>query len=191
MRTVKWNAFLSGLCAVLVALGVVAGYALLGATYLIMKTEGETQQRSVLRARRAAYLMMAAAVVITVWTPLLHTEVARRWFTLPSFYYLAPLPTLALIAFVMLLRALHRGFETSPFLWSVAIFVTSFAGLAASLYPHIIPPGVTVLQAASSSKTLVFMLAGIGMLLPVMLIYNAYQYLVFRGKVAQAHYGEE
>ncbi len=83
----------------------------------------------------------------------------------------------------MLLRALRRGYEAAPFAWSVAIFVASFNGLAVTLWPYLVPPRVTIVDAAASAKTLVFMLTGIGMLIPVMMIYNAYQYLVFRGKI--------
>ncbi|HET7371302.1 MAG TPA: cytochrome d ubiquinol oxidase subunit II, partial [Gammaproteobacteria bacterium] len=98
-------------------------------------------------------------------------------------------PLCAAIAFGVLLYSLKRRHEYAPFAWSILIFLFSFIGLATSLYPSIIPPDVTVYAAASSGKTLVFMLTGIGMLIPVMLIYNAYQYLVFRGKVTHSGYG--
>jgi cytochrome bd ubiquinol oxidase subunit II len=177
--------------SVLTAAGVVAGYTLLGATYLVIKTDGEVQKRSAQLARIAAAVMLAAAGAVTIWTPFLHPEVARKWFGLPSFFYFAPLPAVALFAFWMILRALRRGYEHAPFFWTLVIFLASFAGLAASLYPDIIPHAVTVQEAATSSKTLVFMLTGIGMLVPVMLIYNGYQYLVFRGKVQRGGYGDE
>lgn len=174
--------------SVLVAVGVVFGYALLGATYLIIKTQGEIQRRSYRRAAWAAALMLLAGIGVTIATPLLHPYVAAKWFSFPSFYWIAPLPVGAAVAFFMLLRALRRQYERAPFFWSLAIFLFSFAGLAISLYPHLAPPAITVANAAASSKTLIFMLAGVGMLLPVMLIYNGYQYLVFRGKVAEGGY---
>jgi cytochrome d ubiquinol oxidase subunit II len=173
---------------VLVGVGVVFGYALIGATWLIYKTEGELQARCYHLARRCAWLMLAAGVGVTVWTPLRHHYVFEKWFSLPGFWIIGVLPLGAALAFVMLLSSLRRHKEGSPFLWSLGIFLFSFAGLGVSLYPNLVPPAVTVAAAAASSKTLVFMLTGIGMLLPVMLIYNAYQYLVFRGKVRSPHY---
>lgn len=175
----------------IVALGVAAGYALLGATYLIIKTQGELQQTCRRWSRWAAWAMLGAAVVVTIATPLLHPYIARRWFTMPDLFFLAPLPVVALAAFSRLLRTLRGAQDYSPFTWSVLIFVSSFAGLAVSLYPYLVPPAIMFADAASSSTTLVFMLVGIGMLIPVMLIYNGYQYLVFRGKLLSddEHYG--
>lgn len=167
----------------LVIVGVLCGYTLLGATWIILKTTGAVQRRSVRYARVFGWLMLLAAVGVTIWTPLKFPGIAEKWFSLPNFFLIAPLPALALLAFFMLLRALARGYERAPFAWSLLIFACSFAGLAVSLYPLIVPPDVTLLDAASSPRTLVFMLPGIGMLIPVMLVYNGYQYLVFRGKV--------
>lgn len=172
--------------SLMVGIGVVFGYALIGATWLIYKTEGDLQQRSFRRARQFAWLMLAAGLGVTLWTPLRHEYVFDKWFTYPGIWYIGVLPLGAAVAFFMLLRALRRRHEGSPFLWTLTIFLFSFAGLGVSLYPDLVPPEVTIAAAAASSKTLVFMLTGIGMLLPVMLIYNAYQYLVFRGKVRSA-----
>lgn len=168
-----------------VAGGVTAGYALLGGTYLNLKTSGELQRISRRRSRHAARVMLVAAACVTVMTPLLHDYVARRWFAVPAVCVLAVLPLAGLGAYVYLMRALARGSERAPFVWSVVIFVVSFVGLAASLYPYLLPPTLSLAGSASSSATLVFMLAGIGLLLPVMLVYNGFQYLVFRGKVPQ------
>lgn len=175
--------------AVWVALGVVAGYALLGATYLVVRTEGKIQERAYRRARVSAFWTLLVAAGVTVWTPFIYPYVAEKWFSLPTFFVILPLPIAALASFAMLLRAIRKHFELAPFMWSLAIFFTSFTGLATSLHPYLIPPRVTLEQAAASPQTLVFMLTGIGMLLPVMMIYNGYQYLVFRGKVRSAHYG--
>lgn len=169
--------------ALLTAVGVVFGYALLGACYLIIKTTGELQQRSYRRARISAWVMLGAAAVVTLATPVWHPQVLDKWFKLPNAWYLAALPVAALIAFYLLLRSLRRAQEVAPFVWSLVIFVCSFTGLALSLYPYLLPPALTVMDAAASPKTLVFMLTGVGMLVPVMMIYNGYQYLVFRGKV--------
>ena len=135
--------------ALLVAVGVVCGYALLGATYLILKTGGELQARSYQRARLAAWLMLAAAAGVTVWTPLQYAEVAQRWFSMPAMLYIGILPLAATGAFVMLLCSLAQRRERAPFFWCLAIFLFSFAGLAVSLYPDLLPPGVTIADAAA------------------------------------------
>jgi cytochrome d ubiquinol oxidase subunit II len=175
--------------SVLVAVGVVAGYSLLGATYLIMKTEGEPQRKSAHHARVAALCMLAVAVGVTLWTPFLHGYIAARWLS-PYVAWLAPLPLSAAYCFGMLWRALRLPHERSPFFWSLGIFVTSFAGLAASLHPYLIPQSLTVMEAASSRDTLIFMLIGIGTLLPVIWVYNGYQYAVFGGKVRGRGYSD-
>lgn len=174
--------------SLVVAGGVVCGYTVLGAAWLILKTTGETQQHMRRHARMAGYLMLVAAIVVTLWTPLKFPYIAEKWFSLPAFLWIAPLPALALGAFFMLLRALRRGYEGAPFGWGLVIFLCSLTGLAVSLYPLIVPPAISLIEAASSAKTLAFMLPGIGMLIPIMLFYNGYQYLVFRGKVTGAGY---
>ena len=171
--------------SVLVAAGVMFGYALLGATYLIIKTEGDIQSLNYRYARIAGWLMMVAAAGITIFTPLRHDYVAARWFVWPDFFYISLLPAGGFVCFLMLLRSLKKRQERAPFFWSLGIFLFSFIGLAVSVYPYIIPTSITIGDAAASPKTLVFMLTGIGMLIPLMLGYNAYQYLVFRGKVRE------
>jgi cytochrome d ubiquinol oxidase subunit II len=174
--------------SVVVALGVVFGYALLGATYLLIKTEREHQQHSIRHAWIAGAGMLAAAGAVSVWTPLHDPFVAQKWFGHGlATGFVAP-PAFAIFCAAMLARALWKHYEHAPFFWSIGIFGASFLGLAASLYPYIIPDTVTVTQAAADSMTLVFMLLGIGLLIPVMLAYNAYQYMVFRGKTASSGY---
>jgi cytochrome d ubiquinol oxidase subunit II len=165
-----------------VAVGVAAGYALLGGTYLIIKTDGDVQAISRKRSTWAAWVTLSAAAVATIATPALHPYIARRWFTVPGEWYLVPLSVVTLGAFATLRQALRSGCETSPFFWSRVIFMTSFVGLAASLYPYLVPPVMTFADTASSSATLVFMLLGIGVLIPVMLVYNGYQYVRRKGR---------
>jgi cytochrome d ubiquinol oxidase subunit II len=138
----------------------------------------------------AGALMLAAAACISVWTPLRYPFVAEKWFGggIISGFIVPPL--LAIICSAMLARALLKRHERAPLVWTIGIFLCSLIGLAASLYPYLIPGAVTAQQAAADALTLVFMMLGIGMLIPVMITYNAYQYVVFRGKVtAPAHYG--
>lgn len=176
--------------AALVAGAVVAGYVLLGATYLVVKTTGRLQERSRRTAVWAAWITVALGIGISIWTPLKLHSAAVKWFG-EGAYRLGWLPALAGVAFLMLLRSLHRRREVAPFVWSVVIFVVSLIGLAASLFPYVLPPSVDAYSASASSKTLVFMLTGVGFLIPIMLVYNAYQYLVFRGKVTRPGYDPE
>jgi len=171
------------LFSTVVAIGVAAGYTLLGGTYLVMKTEGDLQARYCQHSRYAAWVMLLCASIVTLATPLMNTYIALRWLSFPGLILFVLLPCLALFAFFRLVRSLNGGKAYAPFIWSLMIFTSSFAGLAASLYPYLLPPSLTLDGAASSSATLVFMLVGIGMLIPVMLVYNAYQYLVFRGTI--------
>ena len=169
--------------SVFVAIGVVAGYAMLGSTYLIMKSRGMMQDACFARGHWLALAMIGAAGIVTVWTPLQFPTIFERWLNTPNIYYFALLPLAALFAFVMLLRALKRHYEVAPFVWTTLIFLFSFIGLVATWFPYIIPGYVTIDQAAAPNNTLVFMLVGIGMLIPVMITYNIYQYVVFRGKI--------
>jgi cytochrome bd ubiquinol oxidase subunit II len=175
--------------SVLAALGVVFGYVLLGATYLIIKTTGAQLRHAVRTAWVAGALMLIAAAGISVWTPFRYSFVAEKWFRGGiDFRFVVP-PAFALICSVMLARSLWRMHERAPFVWTIGIFLASLAGLAGSLSPYLVPRSVTALEAGSDSLTLVSMMLGIGMLIPVMIAYNAYQYAVFRGKVTGSSYG--
>jgi cytochrome d ubiquinol oxidase subunit II len=165
------------------ALGVVSGYALMGSTYLIMKTSGGLEQVSRGHARKAIWTTVAMAAVLTLATPFVSVEVRNAWFDPNRMPILGVLGAVALLAFLYILRSARRGGVRGPFRASVLLFLVSFGGLALSIYPSMVPGNITILQAASSAPTLLFMLIGIGMLLPVMIGYNAYQYLVFRGKI--------
>jgi cytochrome d ubiquinol oxidase subunit II len=175
--------------SLLVASGVVFGYVLLGATYLIVKTEGAAQKHGVRTAWIAGALMLTAAAGVSIWTPILYPFVADKWFGKGVISAFAIPPLFALFCSAMLARALWKRHEHAPFVWSVGIFLASLVGLASSLYPYLVPRAMTASQAASDSLTLVFMMLGMGLLIPVMIAYNVYQYFVFRGKVTSSHYG--
>jgi cytochrome bd ubiquinol oxidase subunit II len=175
--------------SIIVAAGVVFGYALLGATYLIIRTENELQWHAMSAAWIAGALMLAAAVGVSILTPLRYPFIADKWFGHGiSAPFILP-PAFAVLCAAMLARALFMRQEVAPFFWTVGIFLCSLIGLAASLYPYIVPGALTTQQAAADSLTLVFMMVGVGLLIPVMIFYNGYQYLVFRGKVRDFHYG--
>ena len=160
------------------------GYGLLGACWLILKTEGELQDW----ARRAAGICLVAVLVaiaaVSIWTPLARAEIAQRWFSWPNIAFLSPVPIVtALIAFGEW-EALRRRHELTPFLGAVALFLMSFIGIAISLWPMIVPYHYTLWQTASSPSTQAFILIGTLFLLPVILMYTAWSYWVFRGKVS-------
>jgi cytochrome d ubiquinol oxidase subunit II len=171
-----------------IAIGValMLGYGLLGACWLILKTEGELQDW----ARRAAGICLVAVLVaiaaVSIWTPLARVEIAQRWFSWPNIAFLSPVPIVtALIAFGEW-EALRRRHELTPFLGAVALFLMSFIGIAISLWPMIVPYHYTLWETASSPSTQAFLLIGTLFLLPVILMYTAWSYWVFRGKVSGA-----
>jgi cytochrome d ubiquinol oxidase subunit II len=169
--------------ALLVGLALVFGYSLLGAGWLILKTEGRLQQW----ARRAGLVALAAVLVailgVSIWTPLANAHIAQRWFSWPNIAYLAPVPIVtALIALAEWYGLTHRN-DVLPFIGAIGLFLMSFLGIAISLWPMIVPYHFTLWQAASSPSTQAFLLIGTLFLLPVILMYTAWSYWVFRGKV--------
>jgi cytochrome bd ubiquinol oxidase subunit II len=167
----------------LVALGVVTGYTLLGATYLIIKTEGAIRRISIGQSYVAAVLEIVILITVVIWTSRFNPHFGARWADNATGNYLDFFLILAVFAFFMLMRALRRGFEVRAFFWSVIITLASFTAVTIGYYPYMIPASISLMHAASSSRTLIFMLSSIGLLIPVMLVYSGYQYLVFRGKV--------
>ena len=164
-------------------LGVVAGYALLGATWLIMKIDGEIAQRARQWAKSLLVAVLVFMAMVSLWTPLSNARIAELWFTLPNFFYLAPVPVLtALVAFTAW-RSLAAGRDTLPFLCSIALFLLGYLGLAISTYPYLVPPVLTLWQAAAHPDSQFFMLIGTLVLLPLILGYTIVIYWIFRGKV--------
>ncbi len=164
-------------------IAVVIGYALLGACWLIYKTEDGLQrfcQRAALLLTLALGLMIA---VVSVWMLFKQDPYMRRWFDYPNYLYLSPIPVLVLVLGVWQLRAIKMGRELSPFLTTIALFALSYFGLCISFYPHIVPPDVTIWQAASPESSLKFLLVGSAVLIPMIIAYTGYSYWVFRGKV--------
>lgn len=169
--------------SVLVALGVVAGYSLLGATYLMMKTEGAIREKSVTQAYAAVVLQIVFLIAVVSWINRFNPHFAARWADSDTGQYLDFFLGLAAFSFAMLMWALWKRFEIRAFFWSVILSMAGFTAVSIGYYPYMVPASIDLMRAAASSKTLIFMLSGIGFLIPVMLIYSAYQYLVFRGKV--------
>ena len=177
--------------SLLVALTLIQGYVLIGSTYLVMKTEGELQKTHYRTAEIAAWTTLAGAVLITVVTPIFYSYARERLFSQPFIYIFAVIPVLGILLIWQLLSSLKRQQDVAPFVWTILLFLLTFAGLALVVFPYIIPTEVTIYQAAASPSSLVFMLVFIGFLIPIMLAYNIYNYVIFRGKVTGGHYGEE
>ncbi len=168
--------------SVMTAAGLAAGYALLGAAWLIFKTEGRLQAWCYAVARRLAVVVLAFIVLVSVWTPLAQPAIAQRWFSWPNLLYLSPVPLLTAGVAAGLWRALARRRELAPFVYAVSLFLLSFFGLAISTWPYAVPRAVTVWEAAASPSTQMFILAGVGLLLPLVLGYTIHTYRVFRHK---------
>lgn len=166
-------------------LSLVAGYALLGATWLVMKTEGAIAATARARAKVLLGLVIVSMVVISLWTPIAVDRIMVRWFSLPNFILLAPIPLMTALAAYLCWRGLERGDEVSPFLSAVALFLLGFLGLVVSNAPYLVPPTLTVWQAAAPPSSQIFMLVGVLVMLPVILGYTVFVYWTFRGKVRE------
>lgn len=164
-------------------LGVTVAYALLGSTWLIMKTEGELQQRMLQLTRPLVGLVVIALAGVSIWTPLAHPDIAERWFSLPNFYFLSLVPVLVIISLYSLMRELKSGYDRQPFISALIIVLLGLLGLAISIWPNIIPPNITIWEAAAPASSLKFALIGTLAIVPVILGYTIWSYRVFKGKV--------
>ena len=163
--------------------GLLFGYTLLGATWLVMKTEGDLQQRSRRHALIALYGVLAFIAMVSIWTPALHPHIRDRWYSVPNIYYLALVPiATALIAFATW-RALRRGGDYFPFIGAMGLFAMCYLGLGISLFPYVVPYAVTLWDASATPSSQAFLLIGTLFLLPIIFTYLGWSYYVFRGKV--------
>lgn len=172
--------------SVLTGVAVVIGYALLGATWLVMKTTGPlaVQMRGYAKGLAIGTLVFIGAV--SLLTPLQDGVYFERWFAFPGVIFSAVVPLIVAALAWVLLRGLATGRDVSPFLASLGLFAVSFVGIGISFYPHIVPPSLTIYQAAAPDSSLAFALVGTVVLLPMILGYTAYAYWVFRGKIDPA-----
>ena len=175
--------------AALVALGLLCGYVLLGAAFLIMKTEGDLQHDNYRYARAAAWALLVVVASVGLWAGVKYPFLARKWFIWPEAMLTTGPACLGVAAFILVIRSLLKLRETAPFVWGLVGFALMLFATAASVYPYVIPPTLTLKAAAAPTLTLMAMLIFVGILLPVMLLYNAYQYRVFRGKTTGRGYG--
>jgi cytochrome d ubiquinol oxidase subunit II len=169
--------------SVFCGLALIVAYALLGCTWLIMKTEGSLQQIMHKLARPLTLLLLAVTGVVSIWTPLAHPDIATRWFSTPNLFWFLPVPILVLVAVYGLLRAVARNAHYTPFLLTLLLVFLGYTGLGISLWPHIVPPSITIWDAASPPQSQGFILVGTLFILPFILGYTFWSYYVFRGKV--------
>ncbi|MDO9501786.1 cytochrome d ubiquinol oxidase subunit II [Falsiroseomonas sp.] len=169
--------------SLLTGVALVIGYGLLGATWLIWKTEGQVQRRAYALALWAAPATLLLIGVVSLWTPFLNSLYAARWFGWPQVLLVGPVPLAVLGAGFLLLKGLRKRQELAPFLASLSLFVLCFIGLGISFFPYMVPHAVTIHAAAAPDNSLAFLLVGAAVLVPMILAYTAYAYWVFRGKV--------
>ncbi len=167
-----------------VGLGLLVAYALLGTAWLVMKTEAGLQERMRDLGRTLTWLLLLVIAVISIWTPLSQPAVAQKWFAWPNFLWFSPVPVLVLASALLLRRRLaDRRSHAMPFVLTLALVFLGYSGLGISLWPHVIPPSVSIWDAAGPPQSLGFTLVGALLIVPLILGYTAWGYWVFRGKV--------
>ena len=164
-------------------LGLVAAYALLGCTWLIMKTEGRLQRQMHDLARPLALVLLAVIGVVSIWTPLSQDAIAQRWFSLPNLFWFMPVPLLVLVTFFYLLRSVANDDNIKPFVLTLILIFLGYSGLGISLWPNIVPGSLSIWQAAAPPQSQGFALVGALFIIPFILMYTAWSYYVFRGKI--------
>lgn len=169
--------------SILTGVAVLTGYALLGVTWLNLKTSGDIQARSALLARPLSVALLVLIGIVSLWTPFINRIYFERWFGWPTAFFSSLVPLLLAGCAFLLWNGLNSGKHLQPFLAALGVFVLSFAGLGISFYPYIIPGVLTIREAAAPESSLMFLLVGAVVLLPMILAYTAYAYWVFRGKI--------
>ncbi len=172
----------------LTGISLVLGYALLGSTWLIWKTEGSGQAHARRLAFRLGIATLVAMTAVSAATPFLHYDYWRRWLSMPNVLFTAQVPLLVLITSTIFVWSLKRGAERLPFLMTLALFVLNFVGLGISIFPYLVPRAVTIWDAAAPEQSQVFMLFGVAVIMPVIIAYTLWAYWVFRGKAGTHGY---
>ena len=180
--------------ALLIAVCLAAAYAFIGGTWLILKTEQQLQQRAVLWSKRGLWGVIGGMVAVSAATPLVSARIFDKWFSIPEFILLLPLPLMSVGLMVILWLALRQlptdgdRWAWFPFAGATALFCLAFAGLAYSFYPYVVPEKLTIYEAASAPESLFIILIGVLFVMPVILGYSALSYFVFRGKATELRY---
>lgn len=175
--------------SIFTGLGLLVTYSLLGITWLIMKTSGDLQSKCYYLARMIAFMLLAFILAVSIWTPLLDKGIFERWFTMPNLLWLSPVPLMVMGFFYKLQKALAEKAHISPFIYALALVFLGYLGLGISIWPNIIPPNISIYVASSPPQSQRFALIGAVIVIPLILVYTAWGYYIFRGKVsADDHY---
>ena len=174
--------------SLLVGVSLVCGYALLGSCWLIMKSEGPLQERCYRLALRLGIATIVAMAAVSAYTPFLKEAYWQRWFAWPQILFTAQVPLLVAIASVIFFIGLRRKHHYTPFLVALVLFALGLIGLGISMFPFVVPPVVTIWDAAAPPASLKFMLPGALIMVPIILVYTGYSYWVFRGKTGHEGY---
>lgn len=169
--------------SLLTGIALMIGYSLLGATWLVLKTEGDLRDKAYQLSWYLLFAMLAAIATVSIATPFLSIQYAQRWFTWPNIILVTPVPIAVAAVTVLLMRSLAQKQDSRPFVLSLVLFALSYAGLGISMYPYIVPQSITIWQAAAPQNSQLFMLVGVAGLMPLILGYTGWAYWVFRGKV--------
>jgi cytochrome d ubiquinol oxidase subunit II len=172
--------------SILTGVALVAAYALMGATWLVMKTHGPVRDAARRMAVWTGALTIGLVGLVSLITPFLNPLYLDRWFGFPNVLFTVLVPAAILVAVLVFIKGLRENRDAWPFLATVALFVLSFIGLGISFYPYMVPPSLTIWEVAAPDESLWFLLAGALVLVPMILGYTAYAYWVFRGKVDPA-----
>ena len=170
-------------------LAIVFGYALLGSSWLTMKTEANLHFKMQKLITPLTITVFLFIVALSTWTPYLDERLYVRWFTWPNILVLAPIPLLVVVITLLLIRHANNKKSYVPFLLAEGLFMATFAGFGISTYPYIVPHQVTIWEAAGPDSSLWFLLVGTLVLLPIIVVYTAHSYWVFRGKVNDDRFG--
>ena len=171
--------------ALLCGFAMIAGYGLLGATWLVLKTEGPVAERARGQARVLLLAVLVFMAAVSLWTPLAEPRIYARWFALPNILFLWPVPAVTALTAFACWRWMTAGREVPPFLAAIALFLLGYLGLVISSFPYLVPPSLTVWDTAAAPASQIFMLLGTVFLLPMILGYIAFVYWLFRGKVRE------
>jgi cytochrome bd ubiquinol oxidase subunit II len=173
--------------SIMTGFALVIGYALLGATWLIIKGTGEVYEKARAYARVLAVAMFVMIVIASAWTPFLHQHFQDKWLAWPDLLYTIPVPLLVLACLGLLFSGLKQENSAKPYLATIGLFVLSYIGLLISFFPYLVPSSVTLWEAAAPNESMHFLLVGTVVLIPIILAYTAYSYWVFRGKTGDSH----
>jgi cytochrome d ubiquinol oxidase subunit II len=171
--------------ALLCGLGVLVGYALLGATWLVMKTDGGVAARARQQAKWLLIGVLVFMAIVSLWTPLMSERIAARWFSLPNILYLWPVPIVTALTAYFAWRWLENGRDIPPFIAAIVLFLLGYLGLVISAFPYLVPYRLTIWDTAASPSSQTFVLIGTIPLVPLIIGYVVFVYWLFRGKLRE------